>query len=105
MCNKVKEYLETEGFRFFKAYQNYNKILDEMKSTSPGLYYGQGFITWSQNALTISKLLDDPDYNSLFKKYIDYSKEYNLGEYLINRLETLNNYLKDQSSTELISII
>ena len=97
------EYLETEGFRFFKEYQNYEKILFEMKSTPFGLFYGQGFVTWSLNALVISKMLDDQDYNLLVQKYIGYCEEYNLGDYLINKLKVLDEFLKDKSSKELLS--
>lgn len=102
MCEKVKSYLEIEGFQFFKSYQNYHKILDEMKLTSPGLFYGQGFVTWSLNALVISKMLDDPDYNLLLKKYLSYCEEYNLGDNLINKIKVLDTFLRDKSSVELL---
>jgi hypothetical protein len=103
MCNKVMEYLETEGFRFFKEYQNYEKILFEMKSTPFGLFYGQGFVTWSLNALVISKMLEDKEYDQLVKKYIEYCEEYNLGDYLINKLKSLDGFLKDKTSQDLFN--
>lgn len=104
MCDAVKNYLNTKGFAFFKEYQNYEKILKEMKSTPPGLYYGQGFITWSLNALTLSKLLDDPEYDMLAFDYINYSETNLAGTEFLIRLKELDNFLKTKSSNELRSM-
>jgi|GEM_PF-5349530 len=103
MCNLVKQYLETKGFQFFKDYQDYNKILNEMKSIPPGLYYSLGFSQWALNALTMSKMLDDPEYSKLASEYINYSETNLAGTDFLLRLKELDNFLKTKSSEVLLN--
>lgn len=106
MCNTVKQYLIEDGFNFFEIKKNYHDILNEMKTTTPpDNFYSLGFRQWSFNALILSKMTKDQDYEDLARKYLDFTKE-KFGEgFFLRELDQLNNYLLSKSVEDLQNLI
>lgn len=98
MCNTVKEYLTKEGFGFFEGQKSYVEILNKMKSTTPpDNFYSLGFGQWVFNALILSRITYDLEYERLADKYIEFTRnQFGEGAFL-RQLEQLNNYLISNS--------